>query len=239
MRTWPGAVLLVGFVLSSTAVADTYYKYRDKKTGRDVYVNALEQVPRKYRKSAQVVLETSDSPAEQGKEPVIGTIDDKPQTSIVPTRVRNTADTLKQNLRRAVSGKSVLHDVPALVNTMVDHKVVSEGRQSLTPAEREHFSTLFVTVLVASIIAAIAALVAWIVIIVTAIRDDRRWWAFFIFIFSPLGYVYVFLHGGKGRALFKTLCTLGMLSPALVSAIGAWRIYAWFQAVMQSRGLSV
>ena len=48
--------------------------------------------------------------------------------------------------------------------------------------------------------------------------------------------MYVFVHGGKGRAVWKTLCSLGMLSPALVGLVGAWRFYAWFSAVIQARG---
>ena len=58
----------------------------------------------------------------------------------------------------------------------------------------------------------------------------------FIFLFAPLAYPYLFLHVEKGRRLLKTVCALGMLSPALVGLVGVWRLYAWFQAVIQARG---
>ena len=80
------------------------------------------------------------------------------------------------------------------------------------------------------------AFVVWVVILVTAIRDGRLWWALFMFLFYPLAYVYLFVHAGKGRWPFKLICAFGMLSPALVGLAGAWRFYGWFQAVIQARG---
>lgn len=243
MRAAVGLLFLIGLALCSLpAAADTYYRYRDKTTGRDVYVNKLEQVPQKYRDQAKIVLEVADTPRD-GDEPssTESVPPAQPGATAAPgSAARHTPiGTLPQDLRKALASPNMLRDSATVASGLIDFKLAAAGRRPLAPAERGDFASLLVTFLIAGLIAGLAALVAWIVIIVTAIRDNNFWWALFIFLFSPLAYLYLFLHGGKDRGLFKALCTLGMLAPFLVGLVGSWRFYAWFQAVMQARGVPV
>ncbi len=57
MAKWLGVVGLV--VWSALAHADTFYKYRDSRTGREVFVNRLDQIPLPYRNHAKVVMEAT------------------------------------------------------------------------------------------------------------------------------------------------------------------------------------
>jgi hypothetical protein len=242
MRISASILLCLGLTLwsaSASASADTYYRYRDKSTGRDVYVNRLDQVPQKYRSQAKIVLETDQAQADPDKEPSTEVVVTSPQPESKPVRRPGPSDSFKEDLRKALSNKNLLRDGPMLACTAIDFKLAAAGAQPLSMTERSNFAALVMSLLVASLVAGLAALVAWVVVIVTAVRDERLWWAFFIFIFSPLGYLYLFIHGGRGRALFKSLCALGMLAPLLVGAIGAWRFYAWFQTIMQARGVHI
>jgi len=237
MHSRVGVLVCIGLALGAAAAsADTYYKYRDKNTRRDVFVNRLDQVPRKVRGQAKIVLETDTPTAEPAPEPPIEIVEPPAKTDRLTIRNAQPAPPSGEDLRSALAGKNLWRDGPALASAAVDAKLVTAGAPSHTGAERGDLGSLLVTILVASIVAGLAALAAWIVILVTAVRDGRLWWALFVFLFSPLAYVYLFLHAGKGRALFKTLCSLGMLSPALVGLVGAWRFYAWFHAVIQARG---
>jgi hypothetical protein len=237
MRIPAGIPLCIGFTLvAAAASADTYYKYRDKNTGRDVFVNRLDQVPRKVRGQAKIVLETDAPAAEPAQEPPVEIIEPPTKTGRPTIHDAQPASPSGEDLRAALAGKNLWRDGPALASAAVDAKLAKAGAPSLTGAERGSLGSLLITIVVASIVAGLAALVAWIVILVTAVRDGRLWWALCIFLFSPLAYVYLFLHAGKDRALFKTLCAFGMLSPALVGLVGAWRFYAWFHAVIQARG---
>ena len=236
MHIRAGIVLGIALALATTAAsADTFYKYRDKGTGRDVFVNRLDQVPRKYRSQAKIVLEVDKTAVEAEKPPEeIVVIPAKPahETARTPAPAISTG----AELRKALSGKDLLKDGPALANAVIDAKLLTAGTRPLTGAERADLGSLLIAIVIASIVAGLFALVVWIVIIVTAVRDGHPWWGLLIFFFSPLAYVYLFLYTGRGRALFKTLCSLGMLSPALVGLVGAWRFYAWFHAVVQARG---
>ena len=78
--------------------------------------------------------------------------------------------------------------------------------------------------------------VVWFVLADDGANGWGRWWALFIFLLSPLAYVYLFVHTDKGRWPFKLVCAFGLLSPALVGLGGAWRFYSWFHAVIQARG---
>jgi hypothetical protein len=242
MRIAVGVLLCLGIALcSAPAAADTYYKYHDKSTRRDVYVNRLEQVPQKYRSQAQVVLEVENAPAKPGEAPgtapevIAPSSPPEPQPAQPPV----THGTFPQDFRQALSGKNLLQDAPAVACAMLDLKLAASGARRLGTTERNDFASLIVTLLIASIVASLAALVAWIAVIVTAVRDEHLWWAFFVFIFSPLGYLYLLIHGGPGRGLRRSLCAAGMLAPILVGAIGAWRFYSYFQAVMQARGVRI
>jgi hypothetical protein len=237
MKTGLGVVLCIGFVLWSAAGhADTFYKYRDKSTGRDVFVNRLDQIPRQYRSQAKVVMEVASSATTTTSDPAVG---DDESAVAQPSAAPALAEPLRAtgvNLRNALVGKSLLKDGPAIASAMVDEKLVRAGTSPLTEPERAQLGRLLLTIVVLSIVASLFAFVVWVVMIVSALRDGHNLWALFIFLFAPLAYVYLFVHAGKGRAAFKLTCTFGMLSPALVGLAGAWRFYGWFHAVIQARG---
>ena len=236
MHIRAGVVLCVALSLfTAAALADTFYKYRDLGTGRDVFVNRLDQVPRKYRSQAKVVLEV-EKVAEAAEQPPQEVIEVPAKPAPEPTRIPAPASDTGAALRKAMSGKNLWKDGPALACAVIDAKLVAAGSRPLSGAERADFGDLLWAIVIASIVAGLFALVVWIVIVVTAVRDGHPWWGLFIFLFSPLAYVYLFLYAGKGRALFKTLCSVGMLSPALVGLVGTWRFYAWFNAIVQARG---
>jgi hypothetical protein len=140
------------------------------------------------------------------------------------------------DLRKAVAGKDLWKEGPAIASALVDAKLLKAGTSPLTEPERAQFSRLLWTIVVLSLVAALFAFVVWVVMIVTAVRDGHPWWGLFIFLFSPLAYVYLFVHTDKGHWPFKLVCAFGMLSPALVGLGGAWRFYSWFHAVIQARG---
>jgi hypothetical protein len=220
----------------ASASADSFYKYRDKTTNRDVFVNRLDQVPKKYRSQAKIVLQTGEDLAGQVDEPKEQTapVEANPVREVVPPR--RLSPPTGDELRRALEGKKLWQDGPSAATAVIDLKLAKNGGQPLSGAEGAAFGHLFITILICGAIAGLFALIAWFVIFVTAIRDGRLWWAVLMFLFWPLAYVYLFLYAGKERALFKIVCSLGMLSPALVGLVGAWRFYAWFQGIIQARG---
>jgi len=232
-----GVLCCLGLALwSGLAAADTYYKYRDKRTGRDVFVNSLDQVPRRYRAQAKVVLETADQPAEPEQKPQETVIETPPPPARPTVRISAPAAEQPFDLRRALEDKNLLKDGPVIAADALDAKLVHAGAKPLTATERANLRTLVLALAIAGIAAAIAACVVWIMMIVAAVRDGRTLWAVLIILFSPLAYLYLFLYAGKGRPLFKTVGALVMLSPALVGLVGAWRFYVFFQAVVQARG---
>lgn len=237
MKSRLGVVVCIGFVLwSAAAQADTFYKYHDKSTGRDVFVNRLDQIPRLYRGQAKVVMEIADSPKTSTGEP---SVDKEPSAAAEPSTAPAPAEPLRAtgaDLRRALAGKNLWKDGPAIASAAMDAKLARAGTHPLTEPERAQLGRLLLTVFVLAIMAGLFALVVWVVMIVSAVRDGHNWWALFIFLFSPLAYVYLFVHAGKGRWPFKLVCAFGMLSPALVGLAGAWRFYGWFHAIIQARG---
>jgi hypothetical protein len=237
MKTGLGVVLCIGFVLWSAAgQADTFYKYRDRSSGRDVFVNRFDQIPRQYRSQAKVVMEVANSPKAAASDPTVDQEESAaPEPSAAPA-LPQPLRTTGVDLRQALAGKSLWRDGPAIACAMVDAKLVAAGTSPLTEPERAQLGHLLLTILALSTVAGLFALVVWVVMIVSALRGGHNGWALFIFLFSPLAYVYLFIHAGKGRAAFKLACTFGMLSPALVGLAGAWRFYGWFHAIIQARG---
>jgi hypothetical protein len=235
MKIGLGVAVCIGFVLwSAASQADTFYQYRDRGTGRDVFVNRLDQIPRKYRGQAKIVIQSSDIPNAAASD--TGT-DESATTT--PSTAPTTAEPLRStglDLRKAAAGKNLWKEGPAIASALVDAKLLKAGTSRLTEPERAQFSRLLWTIVVLSMVAALFAFVVWVVMIVIAVRDGHPWWGLFIFLFSPLAYVYLFVYVEKGRRLFKTVCAFGMLSPALVGLGGAWRFYSWFHAVIQARG---
>jgi hypothetical protein len=238
MRTKAGVVLATALVLwAALAAADTYYKYRDKRTGRDVYVNRIEQVPQQYRSQARIVLETPDTATEPEAEGVVARVAPAAPPAPAAARPPKPVPLSREELRRVLSTQSLLRDGPELAGATVDMKLTAAGARPLTGGERNDLTLLLWTIGVAALVSGLTALAAWIVILVTAVRDGRLWWAFFVFLFWPLGYLYLFIHGGRGRALWKTLCALAMAAPVVVGVVGAWRFHAWLVAVLRARGL--
>jgi uncharacterized membrane protein YhaH (DUF805 family) len=236
-KTRLGVVLCIGFVLWSTSArGDTFYKYRDKSTGRDVFVNRLDQIPRKYRDQAKIVIESADLPRTGTEEPSEGPDESATgEPSAAPAATQPSRGT-GADLRRALSGKSLWKDGPDIPASMVDAKLRRAGTSTLTEPERSQLRHLLSTIFVLSMVAGLFAFVVWVVMIVTALRDGRNGWALLIFLLAPLAYVYLFVHAGKGRWAFKLICASGMLSPALVALGGVWRFYGWLHAVVQARG---
>jgi hypothetical protein len=235
MKTGLGVIVCLGFVLWSAAgQAETFFRYRDESTRRDVFVNRLDQIPRKYRSQAKVVMEIADRPKAAEDDPAADKDGSAPAEPSPPPALAKPVTGV--DLRKALAGKNLFKDGPDIACAMVDAKLAKAGTTSLTDPERAQLSRLLLTVLVLSAVAGFIAFVVWVVMIVTALRDGRSWWALFIFLFAPLAYVYLFVHAGKGRAAFKVACTFGMLSPALVGLAGAWRFYGWFHAIIQARG---
>jgi hypothetical protein len=235
MRKWVGVLLCIGLVLSCAAAwADTIYRYRDKATGRDVFVNRLDQIPLKYRSEAKIVVESTSVPADNNvSEPGVTVVS---STGQPPEKKPVAGLTFGQDLQQALVGRSVWKDGPVIASFIVDAQLLRSGARPLTSLEREQFGSFFRTFLIVAMVFGILSLVIWVGIIIMAVRDGHPWWGLLIFLFSPLAYIYLFVHGGKGRVLFKVGCTLGMLSPALVGLVGAWRFMVWFQTVIQARG---
>jgi hypothetical protein len=237
MHLRAGVVLCLGLCLATAvALADTYYKYRDPRTGRDVFVNRLEQVPRRYRDGAQVVLQTEDGAASADEQPPAEVLERPPSPGRPTLRTVTPARSLPIDFRRAFSGKQPWKDGPELFANALDSTLASSGSPPLTTVERRGLDRLFLAIMVGAVVASLAFLAAWLAIIIIAIRNGHTWWGVLIFLFSPLAFLYLFLHLGPGRALLKTACCVAMLSPILVGSLGAWRLHAWFQAIAQARG---
>lgn len=235
MKIGLGVVLCI-VLWSAKGRADTFYQYRDKSTGRDVFVNRLDQIPRKYRDQAKLVMEIANTPTTPASDSTAGQNENAAtEPSATPIMVEPLRST-GVDLRRAAAGKNLWKDGPAIARALVDAKLIKAGTSPLTEPERAQFSRLLLTIVALSIVAALFAFVVWIVMIVTAVRDGHPWWGLFIFLFSPLAYVYLLVHIEKGNLPFKLVCAFGMLSPALVGLGGAWRFYSWFHAVIQARG---
>jgi hypothetical protein len=201
-----------------------------------VFVNRIDQIPRKYRTQAKIVLE-STAPTGPQTEPASEPEQETPSAAAErgpATPVKS--DDIGGAIRRAVAGGQVLRNAPAVACDMVDTRLLRAGTQPLTPSERNDLASMLTTTMVFASIAGVIALVVWVIILVGALRDGRPWWALLVFLVWPLTYVYLFVYAGKGRALFKTLCSLGLLSPALVALLAVWRFSTWFHAVVQARG---
>ena len=235
MKTGLGVALCI-VLWSATGRADTFYQYRDQSTRRDVFVNRLDQIPRKYRSQAKIVGESADRPkTREGVSPAGDDESAAPEPQAIAAaaeRVRTTST----DLRKAMAGKNLWKDGPAIVSAVVDARLVKAGTTPLSEPERAQFNHLLMTIFVLLVVASLFAFVVWIVMIVSALRNGHNGWALLVFLFSPLAYVYLFVHAGKGRWPFKLVCAFGMLSPALVGLAGAWGFYGWFHTIVQARG---
>jgi hypothetical protein len=238
MRVQAGVLCCLGLGLwAAVAFADTYFKYRNPRTGRDVFVNSLEQVPRRYRGNAQVVLQTDDGAAPADEKAPTEVLEIPPPPGRPTLRTVTPASKVPIALREAFAGKQPWKDSPEIFANSLDSTLTSSGSPPLTSAEKRGLRRLLIAFTVGGVVASLAALAAWLVIVIIAIRNGHTWWGVLSLLFSPLAFVYLFLHVGPGRALLKTACCAAMLSPIVAGSLGAWRLYAWFHAIGQARGM--
>jgi hypothetical protein len=240
MKAATGTVLCLGWLLacSTAATADTFYRYRDKATGRDVFVNRLEQVPQCYRDQVKIVFDGETAVKQDDlsqKEARSPTPDGLAKTVIQELAPRPPSDGAT-SLDYASAGTNLLARGPAVAAATVDAKLGLAGAKPLAEEERAHLARLWMTTIAAAMAASLCAFVVWIVLIVSAFRNQDVAWGVLMIVLSPLALLYLFLHFGKGKWVRRTACTLGLLSPGLVGMVAAWRFFAWFQAVVQARG---
>jgi len=231
------AVAILALLTSAGAAADTFYRYHDKATGRDVFVNSLEQVPRAYRGQTKIVFESGG----------LANQDDAKQEATSAPSNEGVAEKLIKELapaespvgiavRQAPASNNPLVRGPAIAAAAVDAKLVKAGARPLAPEERARLSGILRTAIWAGMVAGLCAFVVWVTLIVFAFRDRHPVWGSLMLLLSPLTVVYLALHFDTDRRSLKLACWLGLVSPALVALATAWRFYAWFQAVVQARG---
>ena len=237
MKAASGAALCVVLLASAVAMADTFYRYHDSKTGRDVFVNRLDQVPQKYRGQAKIVLDgAAQTEADRVKQVALPLPPDDGVAEKLIKKWIPAEDTTQANLNHATTGRSVWKNGPAIAAAAVDAKLGRAGATPLVQEERDRLGRLATRALVVSAVAALCAFVVWVVLIVCAFRDKHPGWGVLMLFVSPLAYLYLLLHFAKGKPLLKTAASLGLLSPALVALWAAWQFYAWFHLVVQARG---
>jgi len=235
MAKWLGVVGLV--VWSALAHADTFYKYRDSRTGREVFVNRLDQIPLPYRNHAKVVMEAT-APARAAAEETTETAA-APTPSESPSLTAAVPEKLtaaKACLRELIAGKNWLKDGPAIVAAMVDQRLGKAGTTPLDERERQQLGRLLGTVAGLTLVATLLAFIVWLIMVVSAIRDRKLGWAIAMILLWPAAYLYLFIHGGKGRVVFKLVGAAALVSPALVGVVAASWFSRWFHAVVQARG---
>ena len=236
MKAASGVALCVA-LLASAAVADTFYRYHDSKTDRDVFVNRLEQVPRKLRSQARVVFESGTlANQDEIKQVAPGVASDDGLPEKLIKGLAPAASPSATDLERASTGKSLWKDGGAIAAAAVDARLGRAGAKPLVPDERLNLGRLVFKAIVLGAVAMLCAFIVWVVLIVCAFRDKYYGWGVAIFLFWPLGQLYLLLHVAKGRPLLKTAASLGLLSPALVGLWTAWRFYDWFRLVVWARG---
>ena len=227
---------------SAAALADTFYHYRDQATGRDVFVNRLEQVPRKYRRQTEIVFESG----------AIANQDEVKQTAPEIPADEGLADQLIKEIApgappasgaslaaRSGTGSNLLRRAPALAAAVVDAKLGKAGAPALTDVEYARLSRFLMAAVYAGLVASLCAFVVWVVLIVCAFRDKHPAWGAFMIVVVPLAYLYLLLHFAKLRPWHKILAALGLLSPALVALWAAWEFHGWFRLVVAARGGSL
>ena len=238
MKAATGVVLCAALLVSSTAAADTFYRYRDSKTGRDVFVDRLEQVPLKLRPQAKVVFE-SGALANQEEarlaQPPKAPEDDGIAEKMIKQFAPSATDSAKDFEHARAEGRS-WRDPTGVAAMTVNAKLLRAGAKLLEPDERAGLARFIGIALYLSVAAVLCAFIVWLVLVVCAFRDKHPVWGVLMLLLWPVSYFYLLLHFGKGRPLLKTSAALGLLSPTLVALWVSWRFYAWFQLVVHARG---
>jgi len=236
MRAATRAGFCLALLASTAAVADTFYRYHDDKTGRDVFVNRLEQVPQKHRKQLSVVFESGTlANQDEVKQPAPQPPPDDHVADRLIEEFAPPADAMARAPRPEAETILWRKAAVAAANA-VDAKLGRAGGKLLAEQERVRLGAIILEGFVLAAIAALCAFIVWIVLIVCAFREKQLGWAVAMIMFWPLGYLYLLLHFCKGRPLLKSVASLGYLSPTLVALWVAGKFYAWFHVVVQVRG---
>jgi hypothetical protein len=238
MKAATSAVLCAALLVSATAAADTFYRYRDSKTGRDVFVDRLEQVPPKARAQAKIVFESgalANQDETKQTPPVKSADDDGMAEKLMKQLAPGARDSAKAFEQARADGGS-WKDPAGIAATTVNAKLMRVGAKLLEPEERAVLGRLIGIAVYLSVAAVLCAFIVWLVLVVCAFRDEHPVWGVLMLLLWPVSYFYLLLHFAKGRLLLKTGAALGLLSPTLVALWVSWRFYAWFQLVTQARG---
>jgi hypothetical protein len=240
MKAATGAALLV-LLASAAAPADTIYRYHDMVTGRDVFVNRPELVPKKYRNQAKIVVEsgalanqdevkqnTPQAPADDG-------LADKLIKELAPAA---TSDAQAAEGSHTPAGIPIplLRNMPTVTAAKIDGKLTRAGAKPLADLERAQLARLLTRAVYLGLPAGLCALLVWVVMLVSAFRDKHPVWGALMIVLFPVSYLYLALHFATGRPLIKAASALGLLAPALLGAWLAWQYSGWMQAVVQARG---
>lgn len=238
MKASTVAVLCAAWLVSATAAADTFYRYRDGKTGRDVFVDRLEQVPPKLRAQAKVVLE-SGALANQDEAKQARSSNPAEDDGIAEKMIKQLAPAASDSVKdfeQARADGAGWKDPAGVAATTVNAKLARVGVKLLEPEERAGLARFIGIAVYLSVAAVLCAFIVWLVLVVCAFRDEHPVWGVLMLLLWPVSYFYLLLHFAKGRPLLKSGTALGLLSPALVALWVAWRFYAWFQLVVHARG---
>ena len=224
-------VVVCVFFLASSALADTFFIYKDPATKRDVFVNNLEQVPAVYRETARPV-HTGAEKAEPMVEAIGKAGDGGPlQLKDLPVSLED----LKKTAVGAMAGGSPIKVASQTMVSVMDLKLKASGRPGLFPSEVISFSKLFVLVMVLFSVAGVVSFVAWVIFLFHAVRSRRFVWMIAIILVYPLAYPYALFCVEKGRWKLRYLGFLSLVSPALVGLFAFWRFFVWFHAVINAR----
>jgi hypothetical protein len=238
MKSATSAVLCAALLVSATAAADTFYRYRDSKTGRDVFVDRLEQVPLKLRAQAKVVFESgalANQDETRQTPPPKPADDDGIAEKMIKQLAPDASDGAK-DLQQARADGGGWKNPAGIAATTVNAKLTRAGVKLLEPEERVGLARLIGTAVYLSVAAVVCASIVWLILVVCAFRDKQPVWGVLMLLLWPVSYLYLLLHFAKGRLLLKTGAALGLLSPSLVALWVAWRFHAWFQLVVHARG---
>jgi len=204
MRVRAGVLLGLAFLLgTATASATTHFRYRDARSGCDVFTDRADRIPRNGRDGARMV---SEDEAVREK----------------------AASLLCQRNSELLSGlgNDRAANEPALGRTGIDARLSANSGRFLTDTEVVALRQLASPRVAAFILAALAALVAWIAVMVAAVREEHLIWAvLMLFLSTPVAFMYLFIGPGKERSRFKAACALGILSPLLVLVASACHLF--------------
>jgi hypothetical protein len=245
MRTAALAALVVAVlaVLAGAARADSIYKYRDPRTGRDVFVSSLEQVPPEHRAGAQVVVAdgvlVNSAGTATGTAAVAGGGGARPGGTVIfgDGQPEDLAQNMKRALKQAMGQDFSLRNLSRGMVVAMDTVMVRGGKAPLSATEGATLVRLMVTFLVLSLVTGVAGLVVLIILMVHAWRSDHPWWTVLMFFVNILGIVYALLHVESERRLLKFSALFCQIAPFVVGVVAAWQLRSWFVGVMSARGL--